>query len=96
MSRTTEDDDRIEREYGDEWRHDGMGVKAQEMTLRRGDNERRQVVVSRKETQRYGSLVGGDPEPRERWAEITTLSEQEATEVMFALAEAHGYELEER
>ena len=91
-----EDAQPVEREVEDRWMHPDMGVKAEEVTLRRGDHEEKRIVVYRKEKRTYASLETGEPETTERWVKITSLTEQAATETLFALAEAYGYELEAR
>lgn len=87
------DTEPVEREVVDERKHPQMGAKAKEVILRRNGEEQRQVELYRKVRQRHATLEGDGVAEHEHWEKITTLSQQAATETLFALAELHGYEL---
>jgi hypothetical protein len=88
-------DDRID-EVEETFYHRQMGVKV-ERVIRAGmeENERLlKVYANRREL--YGTLDGEGTEEVEQYAKVGEFSPQVATEVLFGLAEAHGYELEEK
>lgn len=76
---------------------DDLGVKV-EKVVRTGlhGDETELLKVYGKRTNTFASLEGGDQTVDvDRWVKIDELTPQGATEVLFGLAEVHGYELED-
>lgn len=85
--------DRVDR-VEEEWYHRQMGVKVQRV-LRHGyeeDQKLLKVYGKRKDT--FSALDGSGPTECERWVKVGEFPPTVATEVLFGLAEAHGYDLE--
>jgi hypothetical protein len=93
MSSTT-DGERVKRETTDTWRVDDLGVKVEKIEISRADRSVTRFDVFRKRKQAYTTLDGSEIVERDRWQKVAELSEQDSTEVLFGLAEVHGYDLE--
>lgn len=83
----------IHRETDMTWQDPHLGVKVEREVWRRNGEERRRLVVYGKRKDRHISF-DGEKATRERFVKLGEFSETVATEVLFGLAEAHGYELE--
>lgn len=85
----------IHREVTETIRERQMGVKVKKVVHRRDGHERHFTEVYTKESMgEFNRLDGEGSEEVEHWKKIAELEGQHATEVLFGLAEAHGYELE--
>lgn len=81
-------------EVKETWHDRQMGVKVKNVIRKGYEEDQRLLKVYRKRTSMYGSLEGGEPREVDEWEKIGEFSPQVSTELLFGLAEAHGYDLE--
>jgi hypothetical protein len=86
-----------EPEVEESWREDHLGVRVKRLRWNQpGYEDRVRLKISAPRRDTYGSLEGDGTREVERHVEIASLPPQNATEVLFGLAEAHGYKLVEK
>lgn len=94
----SESDRRTDHERVDEavetWRDRKMGVKVERVVRSGYEEDQPLLKVYGTRTDQYGSLDGEGTTESTRWVKLAEFSPTVATEVLFGLAEAHGYELE--
>ena len=75
--------------------HRDMGVKV-EKVVRSGyeTDQKLTKVYRRKRSGRFSTLDGEGTQEVHRWQKIGEFEPQDATALLFGLAEAHGYDLE--
>ncbi|REA00201.1 hypothetical protein DEQ92_20320 [Haloferax sp. Atlit-6N] len=78
------------------WNEKQMGVRVERCIRKHPNGDMKRIRVFRKEKARFASLDGEGETVSEKHRELVNLSPQAATEVLFGLAEAHGYRLEEK
>ena len=88
----TRDDQRDEVE--ETFYSDRLDVKVQKVIRAGMDEDQRLLKVYAKRSSVYGTLDGSGTEEVTQYQKLAELEPQSATEVLFGLAEAHGYELE--
>jgi len=76
------------------WQHAQMGVKVERVVRKGYEKDQKLLKVYGKRSDRYESLTGDEPTTNERWVKLAEFPPTVATEVLFGLAAAHGYELE--
>lgn len=74
--------------------HRQMGVKVEKVTRHGYEEDVEYTKIYAKRKNRYGSLTGDGTEVHEHYVQIAEFPGSVATEVLFGLAEAHGYNLE--
>jgi hypothetical protein len=81
----------------EELHHDRqMGIKVKQVTLQRLGETTEHIEVYSRRTTRYKSLDGEGVNEAAQWAHIATFEPRDATDILFGLAGAYGYELEGR
>ncbi|ELZ96618.1 hypothetical protein [Haloferax sulfurifontis] len=88
-----EEGDRLVEES---WDEEQMGVRVERCVRKHPNGDMKRIRVFRKENVRFATLDGDGEAVSERHRELTNLSPKAATEVLFGLAEAFGYRLEEK
>ena len=76
------------------WRNNQMGVKVERVVRSGYEKDQKLLKVYGLRKDRYRSLDGDGTKEVERDVKIAEFPSEVATEVLFGLAEAHGYELE--
>lgn len=92
---TQDHDDPNKDEVQDTTTDPHLGGKVERVLRRGADGERHErVKVSVKRTHRYRALDGEGEVEADEYHKVAEFEPQVATEVLFALAHAHGYRLE--
>lgn len=86
-------DDRVD-EVEETFYHRQMGVKVEKVIRAGMEENERLLKVYAKRRELYGTLTGEGTEEVEQYAKVGEFSPRVSTEVLFGLAEAHGYDLE--
>jgi hypothetical protein len=86
-------DDRVD-EVEETFYDSQMGVKVEKVIRAGMEENQRLLKVYAKRRELYGTLTGEGTEEVVQYAKIAEFEPQAATEVLFGLAEAHGYDLE--
>ncbi|WP_254810692.1 hypothetical protein [Natronosalvus amylolyticus] len=76
------------------WHDRQMGVKVEQAVRKGYEEDQTLLKVYRLSRECYRSLETGEPEEVEQYEKIGEFTQQTATEILFGLAEAHGYNLE--
>lgn len=89
---------RNETEHKDEveetWRHRQMGTVVERVVRHGYEEDQKLLKVYGTRTDTFSALDGSGRQEVERKVKIAEFPPTVATEVLFGLAEAHGYELE--
>lgn len=78
----------------EKWSHNEMGVLVERVTRHGIEEDQKLLKVFRPRKVKHGRLDGQGTQEVERMEKIAEFTPQAATEVLFGLAEAHGYDLE--
>lgn len=93
--RRTQQDDCVD-EVEESWRVRKMGVKVERVVRNGYEEDQKLLKVYQKRTDKYNAIDGSGTKTAARWVKIGELPVNVSTEVLFGLAEAHGYDLEAR
>lgn len=82
-------------EVEETWEDPDLGVRVERVVRTRPDGEEvRWLTVHRKRRVKFGSLTGDGETRTISHVRVAEFPESVATEVLFGLAEVHGYDLE--